>query len=52
MTIKKDVVLGNCAACGKANELDNKHRLADFIRKNPPNDQTDFKNQKKAITNQ
>jgi len=33
MTIKKDIVMGNCAACGKSNELDNKNRLADFIKK-------------------
>ena len=44
MTIKKDIVMGSCAACGKSNELDNKNRLADFIKKNPPNDLTDFKN--------
>jgi translation initiation factor 5 len=38
MSIKvvKNNVQGECAACGFKGELDNKHRLANFIIKNPP----------------
>lgn len=34
--IKGGLVGGNCAACGHTSDLDNKHRLATYIIKNPP----------------
>merc|ERR1712060_957837 len=36
MIIKKGTILGRCAACGWAGDLDNGHKLAAFITKNPP----------------
>merc|ERR1711953_1477945 len=36
MAIKKGVIKGNCAACGWQGDLDNNHKLAAFITKNPP----------------
>jgi hypothetical protein len=36
MVIKSGLIMGNCAACGAKNELDNKHKLADYIIKHPP----------------
>ena len=38
MVLKKEEIMGNCAACGMKNTLDNKHKLSDFIRKHPPTD--------------
>merc|ERR1712166_253856 len=34
--IKKNIISAKCAACGWNGELDNAHRLAAFITKNPP----------------
>jgi len=34
--IKKNIISAKCAACGWSGELDNAHRLAAFITKNPP----------------
>lgn len=34
--VKKGIISGACNACGAKNELDNAHRLASFIVKNPP----------------
>merc|ERR1711953_600958 len=36
MAIKKQVIQGRCMACGWQGELDNNHKLATFIVKNPP----------------
>lgn len=36
MHVKKGIISGQCNACGAKNELDNAHRLAAFIIKNPP----------------
>jgi len=36
MFVKKGVILAKCAACGWAGELDNNHKLAAYISKNPP----------------
>mmetsp|Transcript_116689 Transcript_116689/g.330664 ORF Transcript_116689/g.330664 Transcript_116689/m.330664 type:complete len:192 (-) Transcript_116689:164-739(-) len=38
MNVKKGVIQGKCMACGWAGELDNVHRLAAFIQKNPPDE--------------
>jgi len=34
--IKNNKVIGNCECCGVKSELDNTHRLATFILRNPP----------------
>merc|ERR1712054_511170 len=36
MFVKKGSIVGKCAACGWAGDLDNNHKLAAFIIKNPP----------------
>lgn len=36
MFVKKGVIQAKCAACGWAGELDNHHKLAAYISKNPP----------------
>merc|ERR1712187_961407 len=36
--IKKGVIVGRCLACGWAGNLDNNHKLAAFIIKNPPDE--------------
>merc|ERR1712159_622928 len=36
LQIKKSIISAKCAACGWSGELDNTHRLAAFITKNPP----------------
>merc|ERR1711988_256514 len=36
LQIKKNIISAKCAACGWSGELDNTHRLAAFITKNPP----------------
>mmetsp|Transcript_59730 Transcript_59730/g.94867 ORF Transcript_59730/g.94867 Transcript_59730/m.94867 type:complete len:474 (-) Transcript_59730:75-1496(-) len=38
MYISKGVVHGKCKACGWTNALDNKHRVAHFIAKHPPDE--------------
>merc|ERR1711948_212464 len=38
MKIKKGDILAGCAACGWTGELDNNHKLAAFIIKNPPDE--------------
>merc|ERR1712232_1102039 len=37
MKAKKGFVQGSCKACGWCGDLDNDHKLATFILKNPPN---------------
>lgn len=49
MEVKNKVIYGTCAACGAKNDLDNRHKLADYIIKNPPTNQTEFKD-KKTVT--
>ena len=39
-------VMGNCAACGHNGALDNKHKLATFIVKNPPKNLGEFNKKK------
>jgi translation initiation factor 5 len=36
LSIKKSLVWGTCNACGAKNQLDNTHKLAIHIGKNPP----------------
>merc|ERR1712154_539865 len=36
MAVKKSLVVAKCKACGWHGELDNDHRLAKYIAKNPP----------------
>merc|ERR1712232_1018422 len=36
---KKSMIVAKCKACGWGGELDNAHRLATFIQKNPPDGQ-------------
>merc|ERR1712066_402317 len=38
MTVKKGTIVGRCKACGWAGDLDNGHKLAAFITKNPPDE--------------
>lgn len=40
---KKSKIFGKCNSCGTISELDSKHRLATFILKNPPKNETEFK---------
>eukprot|EP01022_Parablepharisma_sp_SALTPOND_P017624 TRINITY_DN284_c0_g1_i1.p6 TRINITY_DN284_c0_g1~~TRINITY_DN284_c0_g1_i1.p6 ORF type:complete len:347 (+),score=80.31 TRINITY_DN284_c0_g1_i1:509-1549(+) len=39
---KKDTLLGSCRSCGKISKLDNVHKLATYIIKNPPKDDSEF----------
>merc|ERR1712151_398500 len=36
MVVKKGLVVATCKACGWNGELDNQHKLASYIQKNPP----------------
>merc|ERR1712187_850602 len=38
LAVKKGIIQGKCLACGWADRLDNSHRLASFISKNPPDE--------------
>jgi len=38
MKVKKGLITAKCSACGWAGELDNNHKLAAFITKNPPDE--------------
>merc|ERR1712146_550151 len=38
MAVKKGSIVGLCLACGWSGKLDNNHRLATFIIKNPPDE--------------
>eukprot|EP01016_Furgasonia_blochmanni_P041043 TRINITY_DN5290_c0_g4_i3.p1 TRINITY_DN5290_c0_g4~~TRINITY_DN5290_c0_g4_i3.p1 ORF type:complete len:411 (-),score=130.53 TRINITY_DN5290_c0_g4_i3:563-1795(-) len=50
MKVKGERILGDCNACGKKNILDNKHKIATFIIKNPPDNKTEFSRDEKADT--
>lgn len=43
MFVKSEKIYGQCNSCGEKNVLDNVHRTAAYIVKNPPQDQTEFK---------
>lgn len=36
MYVEKGKVQGKCDACGHKSDLDNKHKFAEFLHKNPP----------------
>jgi len=38
MTVKKGNIVYKCSACGSAGELDNNHKIAAFVSKNPPDE--------------
>jgi len=43
LSVKKGVISGRCNACGAKNDLDNTHKLAAFIVKNPPDNKSELK---------
>jgi len=45
LKVKKSlgIIYGSCAACGCKSELDNKHKVANYILKNPPKNKSEFK---------
>ncbi len=46
MKVKKGLVTGSCNSCGHKANLDNVHRLAAYILKNPPKNVSEFKDDK------
>merc|ERR1712167_433923 len=44
--VKKGVIQGACKACGWRGDLDNVHKLATFIQKNPPDGGVGFDGEK------
>jgi len=36
MNVKRGTIIAKCAACGWAGDLDNNHKIAAFVSKNPP----------------
>merc|ERR1711904_535085 len=47
--VKKGVIQGACKACGWRGDLDNVHKLATFIQKNPPDGGVGFDGEKKKM---
>lgn len=47
LRIKHGSVAGACNSCGTRSVLDNQHKLAAYILKNPPKDSSEFKGDKK-----
>merc|ERR1712087_774615 len=43
---KKGIIVATCKACGWNGELDNRHKLATFIAKNPPGSGIGFDEEK------
>jgi translation initiation factor 5 len=41
--VKKEVITGGCNSCGWKDKLDNAHKLAAYIIKNPPKNVSEFK---------
>merc|ERR1712185_634422 len=46
MVVKKGIIQGGCKACGWYGDLDNIHKLATFIQKNPPEGGVGFAGEK------
>merc|ERR1719301_322945 len=46
MYVKNKTVKGACKACGWRGDLDNEHRLATFIQRNPPDGGIGFEGEK------
>lgn len=42
MEIKKGTISGSCYSCGWKGSLDNNHKLAAYIVKNPPKNQSEL----------
>merc|ERR1711862_775854 len=47
--VKKGIIQGACKACGWRGDLDNVHKLATFIQKNPPDGGVGFDGEKVKI---
>merc|ERR1712139_512688 len=47
--VKKGVIQGACKACGWRGDLDNVHKLATFIQKNPPDGGVGFEGEKSKL---
>merc|ERR1712193_253924 len=47
--VKKGVIQGACKACGWRGDLDNIHKLATFIQKNPPDGGVGFEGEKSKV---
>lgn len=45
--VKKDTITSACRSCGKVSKLDSVHKLATYILKNPPKDDSEFSKTKK-----
>lgn len=43
LLVRKGVISGRCNACGAKSDLDNTHKLAAFIIKNPPDNKSELK---------
>jgi len=48
--VKNGIVTGSCNSCGNKNKLDNTHKLAAHIVKNPPKNKSEFKKDDKKPT--
>jgi hypothetical protein len=46
--VKRGDVTGHCNSCGWKDRLDNAHKLAAYIIKNPPKNVSEFKKDEKA----
>merc|ERR1712113_376249 len=46
MVVKKGLIVATCKACGWNGELDNRHKLATYISKNPPGSGIGFDEEK------
>lgn len=43
---KKETLIGSCRSCGKRHKLDTTHKVATYILKNPPKDDSEFADNK------
>ncbi len=47
LKVRKDLLKCKCRSCGKISKLDSVHKLSTYIMKNPPKDESEFKDDKK-----